>query len=596
MINKLLSTLGPIKGTCVITGTGILFSTVLYLTSCVFYGGIHVWGLFKAALIPAIAAPAPSYLLLRIAVRLALSEENLWKSEKKYKKLYEKSKRAEEVYRSLLHSSADAIVMYDLEGNTQYISPAFTHIFGWTMDEVKGKRIQFVPDSEREGTMAGVKDIVKNGKRIQGFETKRYSKDGRLIDVSISGSRYNDHKGEPAGMLVTLRDISEKKKMEMQLHLAQKVEAIGTLAGGIAHDFNNLLMGIEGNTSLMLYDIDSTHPHYRGLKNIKKQVKSAAKLTAQLLGYARKGKYKVQPISLNKVIKETANTFGRARKDITIHKNLAKDLPAIEADQGQIEQVMLNLFVNAADAMPEGGELTLKTMNVTHEDMNDTAYIPNPGDYVFLKVTDTGIGMEEGVRKRIFDPFFTTKEMGRGTGLGLASAYGIIKNHGGYVDVQSERGVGTTFSIYFPASDQKAHTEMEKDNGITEGTGNILIVDDEEMSLDVGAKMLENLGYSVFKAKSGHEAIETYEENKGHIDMVILDMVMPHMPGGEAYDRLKEIDPNARVLLSSGYSVDGQAKEILRRGCAGFIQKPFGMEELGGKTREILANRQDPSM
>jgi len=432
---------------------------------------------------------------------------------------------------------------------------------------------------------------MKNGKRIQGFETKRYSKDGRLIDVSISGSRYNDHEGKSAGMLVTLRDISERKKMEIQLHLAQKVEAIGTLAGGIAHDFNNLLMGIEGNTSLMLYDIDSSHPHYGALKIIKQQVKSGAKLTAQLLGYARKGKYKVQPISLNRVVEETGDTFGRARKDITIHRDLSEDLFAIEADHGQIEQVLLNLFVNAADAMPDGGDLSLKTMNATHEDMKEKPYDPNPGNYVLLKAIDTGMGMEEEVQKRIFDPFFTTKEMGRGTGLGLASAYGIIKNHGGYVDVQSEKGHGTTFSIYLPASDQKVYTEIEKDNQITEGTGTILLVDDEEMVLDVGAKMLENLGYTVFKARSGNEAIETYEENKDHIDMVILDMVMPQMAGGEAYDRLKEINPNARVLLSSGYSIDGQAKEILRRGCAGFIQKPFGMEELGGKTREILANR-----
>jgi CheY-like chemotaxis protein len=285
------------------------------------------------------------------------------------------------------------------------------------------------------------------------------------------------------------------------------------------------------------------------------------------------------------------DTFGRARKDITIHRDLSEDLSAIEADQGQIEQVLLNLYVNAADAMPDGGDLSLKTMNATHEDMKEKPYDPNPGNYVLLKATDTGIGMEEEVRKRIFDPFFTTKEMGRGTGLGLASAYGIIKNHGGYVDVQSEKGHGTTFSIYFPASDQKVYTEIEKNNQITEGTGTILLVDDEEIVLDVGAKMLENLGYTVFKARSGNEAVDTYEENKDHIDMIILDMVMPQMAGGEAYDRLKEIDPNARVLLSSGYSIEGQAKEILRRGCAGFIQKPFGMEELGGKTREILANR-----
>ena len=518
-------------------------------------------------------------------------EDELKESEEKYKKLYEESKRTEEIYRSLLDSSADAIVMYDMEGKAQYISPAFTQIFGWTIEEVKGKRIPFLPDSEREATMAGIKEIMGEGKRIQGFETKRYTKDERTIDVSISGSRYNDHEGKPTGMLVTLRDISEKKKMELQLHQAQKLEAIGTLAGGIAHDFNNLLMAIQGNTSVMLYNMDSSHPNYEALKNIEQQVRSGAKLTAQLLGYARKGKFEVRPISLNQLVEETGDTFGRARKDITIHRELSKDLFAIEADQEQIQQVLLNLYVNAADAMPNGGDLTLKTMNATHEAMKDKPYDPKPGNYVLLSVADTGIGMEEKIQKRIFDPFFTTKEMGRGTGLGLASAYGIIKGHGGYIDVESKKGRSTTFIIYLPASDQKVYKEIEKDIQITEGTGTILLVDDEEMVLDVSAKMLKNLGYSVFRARSGNEAIETYKNNKDHIDMIILDMVMPQMGGGETYDRLKEIDPDVRVLLSSGYSIDGKAKDILSRGCDGFIHKPFGMKELVGKTKEILANR-----
>ncbi|UCF83905.1 MAG: response regulator, partial [Desulfobacteraceae bacterium] len=195
------------------------------------------------------------------------------------------------------------------------------------------------------------------------------------------------------------------------------------------------------------------------------------------------------------------------------------------------------------------------------------------------------------IQKRIFDPFFTTKEMGRGTGLGLASVYGIIKGHGGYIDVQSEKGHGTTFSIYLPASNQKAYTKAEESNQITGGTGTILIVDDETMVLDVGAKVLENLGYTVFKAGGGREAVEVYENNKAHIDMIILDMIMPQMSGGETYDRLKQIDPDVKVLLSSGYSIDGQAKDILSRGCDGFIHKPFGMEELVSKTREILLNK-----
>ena len=416
----------------------------------------------------------------------------------------------------------------------------------------------------------------------------KHTKDERTIDVSISASRYSDHEGKPAGMLVTLRDISERKKMEMQLHQAQKVEAIGTLAGGIAHDFNNLLMGIQGNTSLMLYDIDSSHPHHRAFKNIEQQVRSGAKLTAQLLGYARKGKYKVKPISLNQVVTETGDTFGRARKDITIHRHLLEDLFAIEADQGQMEQVLLNLFVNAADSMPVGGDLILKTMNATHKDMNGRLYKPKPGNYVQLTVTDTGTGMDKKTQKRIFDPFFTTKEMGRGTGLGLASVYGIVKGHGGYIDVESGKGHGTTFSIYLPASCKKIHKTLEPPSQPVDGAGTILLVDNEEMVLGVGVKMLENLGYTVLEAKGGSEAVEVYNENKDEVDMVILDMIMPEMGGGEAYDRMKEISPNVKVLLSSGYSIDGQASEILRRGCVGFIQKPFSVKELSGRISEVL--------
>ena len=218
----------------------------------------------------------------------------------------------------------------------------------------------------------------------------------------------------------------ERKKLETQLRQAHKMEAIGTLAGGIAHDFNNLLMGIQGNISLMLLDIDPTHPHYERLRNIQKQVQSGARLTSHLLGYARKGRYEVKPIDLNQFVEETSETFGRTRKEITIRRELAEDLFSIEADHRQIEQVLLNLFVNAADAMSGGGDLILKTMNVTHKDIKDKPYDPIPGNYVLLTVADTGKGMDEETIERIFDPFFTTKEMGRGTGLGLASAYGII--------------------------------------------------------------------------------------------------------------------------------------------------------------------------
>ena len=521
-------------------------------------------------------------------IKLERTEETLRKSQEENKYLYAEAKHAEGVYRSLLNSSADAIIIYDLEGRAEYINPVFTQIFGWTLEELKGKRIPFLPEIERESTMAIIKDLVEKGTPCHGFETKRYTKDGRLLEVSISASRYDDHKGNSAGTLVILRDISEKKKFEAHMQYVERMRAVSTLAGGIAHDFNNLMMGMLGNISLILYEIEPSHPYYGNLKNIERLIQSGSKLTKQLLGYARKGKYEVKPINLNQIVKDNSETLGRTRKNITIHRELAQDLFPVKADESQIEQVLINLYINAADAMPDGGDLFLQTMNVTHREMKNKSYDPKPGNYVLLQVTDKGTGMDEKTIERIFEPFFTTKEMGRGSGLGLASVYGIIKGHGGYIDVDSEKGHGTTFLIYLPASDQSVQKTMETDERIIKGDETVLLVDDEEVVIDVGVQLLKKLGYNVLEAGSGKEAIRVFSEKSDKVDIVILDMIMPDIGGGEVYDRIKEIDPKVRVLLSSGYSIDGQATDILERGCNGFVQKPFNMKVMSTKIREIL--------
>lgn len=517
-----------------------------------------------------------------------VAEKALRASEEKYKDLYDESKKAETLYRSLLHTSADAIVIYDLEGKALYVNPSFTRIFGWTQEEIEGRIIPFVPDFEKVEVLSRIRDIIEHGKSVQGFETRRYTKDGQVIEVDISGSRYDNHEGEPAGMLVIIRDKTEKRELEAQLAYAQKMQSIGTLAGGTAHNFNNLLTGIQGNVSLMLLDKEPDDPEYDRLINIQKLVENGSKLTYQLLGYAREGKYEVKPINLNRLVKETSNTFGLTRKEIVIHHDLVEDLHGIRVDQGQIEQTLLNFYVNALDAMPKGGELFLMTSNVTHTDMSGKSYKPKPGNYVLLSVKDTGIGMDKETRKRIFEPFFTTKGLANGTGLGLASAYGIIKGHGGYIDVFSELGHGATFNIYLPATGRIVKEEDKMNSEIIKGNETILFVDDEEQILEVGREMLKNIGYTVHPAKSGQEALDIYNSRQNSIDMVLLDMVMPNMNGGETYDKLKGINPEIIVLLSSGYSLDGQAVEILKRGCKGFIQKPFTLNELSTKIREVL--------
>jgi CheY-like chemotaxis protein len=376
--------------------------------------------------------------------------------------------------------------------------------------------------------------------------------------------------------------------MEQQLLNMHKMESIGTLAGGIAHDFNNLLMAIQGNVSLALYDLQEHHPCRRIFDNIQKAVQSGSRLTSQLLGFARKGRYEAKPLELNRVVKDVSETYGRTRKDLTIHHELASDLSSVEADEGQIEQVLLNVLVNAGQAMPGGGDLFLKTRNATHREMTGRLYQPKPGAYAFVEIADTGIGMEKKIMDHIFEPFFTTKEMGRGTGLGLASAYGIIKGHGGYIDVDSQPGRGTTFGIYLPASGKVVPKPTAAASKVVAGKGTVLLVDDEEMVLDVGEKILARLGYVVLKAQNGEQALEIYNRCRASIDLIILDVIMPVMGGGEAVDRIKKIDPGARILLSSGYSADGQVGAIIERGCAGFIQKPFSIESLSTKIEEIL--------
>ncbi|MBW2109189.1 MAG: response regulator [Deltaproteobacteria bacterium] len=406
-------------------------------------------------------------------------------------------------------------------------------------------------------------------------------------DITLNITPIQDEQNKT---IVVLNDITQQKRMEAQLRQAQKMEAIGTLAGGIAHDFNNLLMAIQGNISLLLLKMSPEDPSYEKLQSIEKHVASGAKLTRQLLGYARKGKYEVKPVDLNHLVSETLETFGRTKKDIAIHKDLAHDLHAVEVDEGQIEQVLLNLFVNAAGAMPDGGHLNLITRNATHLDMHPDLYTPEPGDYVLIRVQDTGTGMDAETKKRIFEPFFTTKEMGRGTGLGLASAYGIIKSHGGYIEVDTQKHVGTTFNVFLPASRKAIVLEKNHDSrgDIARGNETILLVDDEYMILDVGKQLLEAMGYDVVTAQTGQEAVEIYSAQKDQIDLLILDVVMPEMNGADVFEKVKKVDPDAKVLLSSGYTVEGRATEILDRGCDGFIQKPFQMAQLSKSIRQVL--------
>jgi two-component system, cell cycle sensor histidine kinase and response regulator CckA len=498
--------------------------------------------------------------------------------------------KSEEKHRLLIENSNDAIFII-AEGKINFANSRTERMLGYSIDDLQLiSFINLVLAEDREMVYERQKSTLTEKYSANNYVFRIFSKEGLTLWVEIS-SVCVSWDNQPA-TLNFMRDITKQKRTETRLLQAQKMESIGTLAGGIAHDFNNLLMGIQGHASLAMLEMDPSNPTYDHIKTIESLVLSGADLTRQLLGFARGGKYEVKTVNLNALVYKTSETIGRTKKDIVIHRSLENDLWLTDADQGQIEQVLLNLIVNAWQAMPSGGDLYLETKNVVLDENRFKPFNVKNGHYVKISVTDTGVGMDEKTKERIFEPFFTTKEMGRGTGLGLATVYGIIKNHNGFINVYSEKGQGTTFNIYLPARPEKETTDRNEatDNNaeIAKGTETILIIDDEVMILNVAKEMLKTMGYTIHTAKDGPTAIEFYKQAPESIDLVILDMVMPEMSGGEVFDALKTINPQVKVLLSSGYSLNGQATRIINRGCVGFLQKPFTILDIAGQLRKIL--------
>jgi PAS domain S-box-containing protein len=505
-------------------------------------------------------------------------------------------------YRTIVEGIEEGYFEIDFDRNLTFFNDPLCKMLGYARDEMTGKNTrEFTSATTIEKMDQIYAQVQKTGEPIRVTDYDAVGKDGASIALELTAALMRNPDGDPIGFRGVLRDVSERKdaeaekrKFETQVQQAQKMESIGTLAGGIAHDFNNILMGIQGNASLMLLKTKSAHVNYEKLKNIETYVENGTELTKQLLGFARRGKYYAIATDLNDVIGRSASMFGRTKKEIRIHSDLQTDIWTVEVDRGQIEQALLNLYVNAWQAMPQGGDLYLKTENVILDAdfVNNKPYKVEAGDHIKITITDTGSGIDKETQERIFEPFFTTKEMGRGTGLGLASVYGIIKSHGGYINVYSEAEMGTTFTIYLPASGQEVqHEKREPIVTVSKGSGTILLIDDEEMIIKVGEELLQELGYKVLVARSGQGAIKLYKKNTAKIDLVIMDMIMPGMGGGETFDHLKEINPDIKVLLSSGYSINGQASEILERGCDGFIQKPFNINQLSEKIQGIIAKK-----
>lgn len=500
-------------------------------------------------------------------------------------------KQSEEKYRQLVENANDAIFIAQ-DGRIAFANRRTLEIIGCTMAQALASPfITFIHPDDRQMVADNYRRRIGGDTTLPStYSFKVVATSGEVRTVQLNAV-IAEWEGRPA-TLNFVRDISDQIRMEQSLVQAQKLEALGTFAGGIAHDFNNLLMAIQGRASLMRVQLGDGHePLLEHVLAIEEHVGSGASLTRQLLGSARGGKYNPQPVDLNLLLSRSAEMFGRTRKNIQVVRKLSGEHIVAVVDEQQIEQVLLNLFVNASHAMPNGGELHIGT-SLEMVGTKGVGDHPLPaGLYVAIEVTDFGVGMDDVTIKRIFDPFFTTKDKTRGTGLGLASAYGIVKNHAGCITVRSAPGMGATFTVYLPASDQASVVEAERETPVMKGTASILLIDDEEMIREIGSALLTELGYTVTVVAGGREAVKLLQEGSVQIDLVILDLIMPDLDGAATFELIRAAHPQMPVIVASGYALDAQTEQLMARGCDEFMQKPFSLAMLSEAVEKTLAKR-----
>jgi PAS domain S-box-containing protein len=507
------------------------------------------------------------------------------------KRAEEALRESEERYRDLVENAHDIIFSHDLEGKFTSVNRAGEQITGYTHEECLSLNIADTIAPEHVNRARDMRTKKLAGEKVTAYEVDLLAKDGKRIAVEVN-TKLILQDGVPVGVQGIARDVTDRKLLEDQLRQSQKMEAIGQLAGGVAHDFNNLLTAINGYSGLALQKMDDNHPLRGYLEEIKKAGDRAANLTRQLLAFGRKQILQPLPISLNDVVTDMNKMLRRLiGEDIVLTAKLDPALKKIKADPGQIEQVLVNLIVNARDAMPQGGKLTIETLGVDLDQEYAGRHVGVvPGRYVMLAVSDTGTGMSEDTRDRIFDPFFTTKEKGKGTGLGLSTVYGIVKQSGGNIWVYSELGHGTTFKVYLPeltAGSLKTETAIVE-SPIPGGSETILLVEDEDVVRGLARKILEHAGYKVVEASCGKEAIRLCLERAEPIDLLLTDVVMPETSGKEVADRLTELLPGLRVLFMSGYTDEAIVHHGVLDSNVEFIQKPFTPAALVRKVRAVL--------
>lgn len=498
----------------------------------------------------------------------------------------------EELFRLIDENAADMIALIDPCGRRLYSSPSYQKLLGYSATELSAASFydQIHPD-DKQAVITAIAEAAKSGMGRR-LEYKVCHKNGNPLAVESTVSIVKNHdKGER--LVIVNRDITDRKQLEGQLYLSQKLEAIGRLSGGIAHDFNNLLGVIIGYSEALQRQIGEKHAFREAVDEIQNAGKRAAVLTQQLLAFSRKQVLEPKVLDLNTVVSEVDRMLRRLiGEDIELKVVLAKGLGMVKADPGQIDQVIFNLVVNSRDAMPQGGKLTLETSNaeLDQSDVNQFRYVV-PGSYVLLKVSDTGCGMDAEQQSKIFEPFFTTKEPGKGTGLGLATVYGIVKQSGGYIWVDSEIGKGTTFKIYLPRIDEPRESQPEerRRSDWTLRPCTVLLVEDEESLRKLTRTTLTELGHSVLEASDAFKALEIAGKTRGGIDLLLTDVVMPGMSGRALADQLTALRPGMRVLYMSGYTDGAVARHGVLESGISILRKPFTRAELTERVEEVLS-------
>lgn len=514
------------------------------------------------------------------------------------KKSQEALRQSEERYRSILDNIEDGYYEVDLAGNFTFFNDSLCQMLGYQKEEMAGLNDRQYTDQENARKIYQIfNNVYRTGQPAKQFEAEVIRKDGTKRNVELSVSLIRNNSGEPIGFRGIVRDITERKKAEKemvdlqeQFRQAQKMEAIGQLAGGIAHDFNNALTLIRTCSQLALLDLKEADPLREKFEMINRATEQSANLTRQLLAFSRRQVMEMKVVDLNDLIREMDKMLRRViGEDIELVNNLAEDLGRVRVDPGQMEQVIINLAVNARDAMPKGGRLTIETANVRLDEGYVNGHVGvNPGDYIRLTVSDTGIGMTPEVRRRIFEPFFTTKEKGKGTGLGLSTVYGIVKQSGGYIYVYSEPGMGAAFKIYLPRVEEELEKELAGPQELPQGKETILVVEDEKDVRSLLVQILRKQGYKVIEAENGGAAFDACAHHKGKINLLLTDVVMPGMSGRELAEKLLCWQPEMKVLYISGYTDDAMIRYGVLEAGMNFMQKPFSMEALAQKVRQVL--------